>query len=471
MIDLSRNRAALLAEIEAPERLGDPLIDITDPRVATMDARVRICGHEQKLLFSLLKNALLERFAKVPRSQLLRDLLIPLKNALGNAYKHGNGKDSDKAILVELVLSTKGALIAVRDEGRGFDVAHTFRRYRDGENYFANHGIGFRNLHRAVSTVSFENGGRTLLLCFRPSISVGWRRGARTWSPPVLDNTGESCRVYPPDDCGARYVVRLVGQPAEIQILTGRLHATEAAAEADFEAARTLHEAKALKRLRIPRPVARPATEPRLVLYDFDPWMNLWEYHAYRRSPKSLRHSAERVGRALAGLHCSRVLRRGGVPDELPARVTGAETYLLTLPDGIDLVNRFRVAAARIIRPRNPASIHGALNWDCVYYGVDGRFYLYRFETSRRSDPGLDLGGFAADLLRFTLASHDGDAYRMCCDAFLSHYNAKAESAMGVEDLRFYTTLALAERLRQANHDTSADAAQLLQALDAALAD
>src|SRR5213078_3827988 len=106
---------------------------------------------------------------------------------------------------------------------------------------------------------------------------------------------------------------------------------------------------------------------------------------------------------------------------------------LQTLPAGSDLVNRFRVCAQRILErsasrmKRTVAPIHGALGWDCIHYGVDGRFYLYRFERCRRSDPGLDLGGFAADLLCFTLASYNDEAYRVCRDELLKHYNAKAE--------------------------------------------
>ena len=83
-----------------------------------------------------------------------------------------NGYDLTKVISVEIVLTAKGALIAVTDEGRGFDVALTFRRFQWQESYFANHGVGFRNLHRAISMVSYENGGRTVLLCFRRSLSA-----------------------------------------------------------------------------------------------------------------------------------------------------------------------------------------------------------------------------------------------------------------------------------------------------------
>src|SRR5206468_2022830 len=100
----------------------------------------------------------------------------------------------------------------------------------------------------------------------------------------------ESCRVYairgPADDgCGNRYVLRVAsrdGPQAETRILTGRLHATATAAEADFEAAKSLRDAAMTKRLLIPRPVARLRAEPRLVLYDFDPWLNLREYLTHR---------------------------------------------------------------------------------------------------------------------------------------------------------------------------------------------
>src|SRR4030095_5334582 len=135
MIDLSRNRAELLAEIEAAEFQGEPLNDLTDPRVANGNAHVRVQGHAKKDLFPLLKVVLSARFALVPRSQLNRDLLIPLRNAIGNAYKHGNAKNPDKVISVGMVLSRVGALVTITDEGSGFDVAGTFRRFQLQEDY------------------------------------------------------------------------------------------------------------------------------------------------------------------------------------------------------------------------------------------------------------------------------------------------------------------------------------------------
>lgn len=520
---------------------------------------MRICGHSRDDLFPLLKIALSERFAAVPRGELIRDLLMPLKNALGNAYKHGHGRDATKTISVEIALGRKGALIAVTDEGPGFDVALTFRRFQEQENYFVNHGSGFRNLHRAASTVSFDNGGRTVLLCFQPALPDAkspWPAGsplaensravhkmdspevgdARPRAPtnqpagptileidfdnwtffePTLTLDGnrppgnvldpawmqarlsaewpdlgfgrgavKSCRIYPAgapsgDDCGIRYVLRGAAQngwPEAARILTGRLHATKAAADADFEAAAKLHAAALSKSVLIPRPIAQLSEEPRLVLYDFDSWMNLREYLSYRRSLKALRHAAERFGRALARLHRSSVEFPTAAPkpveDQFAALAAWAEAKLKTRPDGPGLADRFRISVRRIqarlalARPHTLAPIHGAFGWNCIYYGVDGCFYLYRFETCRRSDPGLDLGRFAADLLRFAMSQHDATAYRLCRDAFLESYNGEAERPLDGEDLQFYMAIALSERLARSDICTEADGLELLSALD-----
>src|ERR1043166_9655983 len=113
MIDLNRTRSQLLAQPGAPAPPDEPLRDILDPRVASTDAHVRVCGPGREELFPLLKLALSERFAEVPRMELILDLLMPLKNALGNATKHGNGADPAIAVTVDLVLTRKGTLIAV----------------------------------------------------------------------------------------------------------------------------------------------------------------------------------------------------------------------------------------------------------------------------------------------------------------------------------------------------------------------
>ena len=475
MIDLSRTRTELLREIEATGLASDPLTDITDTRIANTDAHVRICGHGREDLFPALKLALSERLAAVPRPQLARDLLMPLRNALGNASKHGNRGEPPKKVSVELVLTGEGVLIAVSDEGAGFDVPLTFRRFLEQESYFANRGTGFRNFHGGRSTVSYENGGRTLLLSYRPPISGNVSCDSRTC--PALELAEmESCRVYTTDDYGTRYVVRVSGhdgQPAKTRILTGRLHATVAGAKADCDAATRLYDAKIAKDVLIPRPLARVASEPRLVLYEFDPWMNFWEYQTYRHSYggsfRGLRHSAKSIGRALAGLHRSEFIPRAREPEIVGQRLgemtLRAETHLQSLPCTPTLLNHFRFSSQQVrqqaLERRRPTTpIHGAFRWDCIHYGSDDRLYLYRFEGCRRSDPGFDLGGFAADVLCFALANHDQAAGHRCCDVFLSHYNAHAEHAIGDGAFRFYTALILAERLGDPAYRARIDARQ-----------
>jgi hypothetical protein len=181
----------------------------------------------------------------------------------------------------------------------------------------------------------------------------------------------------------------------------------------------------------------------------------------------------------LAGLHRSQIAFRGNETDlaeeGFKAMVARTTTALQGLPRGSALVSCFRAQVERIEnaalrgKPRVLAPIHGAFGWDRIHYGVDGRFYLYRFETCQRSDPGLDLGGFAADLLCFTLSNHDESAYRSCLDAFLNEYNSEAEHRISAEDIRFYIPLALVERLQRTEPRTTAGLDQLLAGVDAAL--
>jgi anti-sigma regulatory factor (Ser/Thr protein kinase) len=529
MIDLSRTRRELLVEIEAPDVPGEPMSDITDPCVAATDAHVLLSGRGRDDLFPLLKLALSERFRTVPRLNLTLDLLMPLKNALGNAYKHGNATDPAKAVSVEIVLTRKGAFIAVTDQGPGFDVALTFRRFQEQQDYFMHFGIGFHNLHRAMSTVSYENGGRTVLLCYRPPEDTDSDpdHASSSWLPSACDSTDtpgesgrgdvlpkvldagwmqarlsaelaefgngqarlESCRVYEAsgragDDCGNRYVLRVAVHdrgPAETRILTGRFHTSEAAARADFEAAADLREAMLSKGTRLAKhvwipPVARLTREPRLVLYDFDSWLDLGEYLSCRGKLRSVRRCVGTFGRALARLHRSPCAFPDAEPGgaDLQPMFARAEATLRTLPSGPELVDRLGISIQRVQetstdKPQTLAAIHGALSWDCIRYGVDGEFYLFRFESCRRSDPRLDLGGFAADLLCFSLAAYDDAAYRIWSNAFVSKYNSKAEHPVREDDLQPYIVLALCERIQRAESRTKAGARLLLAALNAVL--
>jgi hypothetical protein len=166
MIDLRRTQHDMRQEIGAAADRGvAALSDPADPALlADRAARIRILGHTRDDLFAPLELVLSTRFADVGPLRLARDLLGPLKCGLGNAEKHGNDRDQSKAIEVEVDVTPDGAVIAITDQGGGFDTALTLRRFCDRTQYFSNHGSGFRTFDRALSVISFANGGRTFLL-------------------------------------------------------------------------------------------------------------------------------------------------------------------------------------------------------------------------------------------------------------------------------------------------------------------
>jgi hypothetical protein len=489
VIDLTRTRNQLLETIEASPTAGIFLKEATDPRMLTADAHLLIRGHTRKELFALLKVVLSERFIQVPRPQLMQDLLAPLRNALGNAWKHGNERDPAKSIQVECEFSDKGCLIAITDEGAGFDADIVAGQMREPAAAVTDRGAGFRNFERAHSLVSYENGGRTTLLCFRPEhgtcddscvpsspertplpsrvLDGEWMRCRLSAELPEINQGGvtlEECHVYPgagrgSDLCGIRYILQ-IRKPAEgspeARILTGRMHATEAEAEAEFRNATRLAHLPQSKQFRIPRAVARLADEPGLVLFDFDPWLSLGEYFDDRGTTEVICRCAERLGETLAVLHKSEIRLPQPEYEPLSARFRLTCASIMSVLEisrhDADLVRRFHAiadCAVRLCGPlekRVPVPVHGALGWDSIYYGVDGRFYLYRLENCRLSDPGVDLGGFLAGLLLFTAQRDDEESWRLGREAFLRSYDSAFGAVTDRENLRAWIAITMVNR-------------------------
>ena len=499
MIDLSLTRAAMLKEIEAPPLNGNPLTDLTDPRLLVSNAHLVFHGHTRNDLFPPVEVVMSERFARVPRLELIRELLVPLKSALGNAHKRGNHADASKSILVEAVLTPKGALVAVSDEGEGFDVAMVLRHLRNRERYFTNVGHGFRRLDDTTSRVTYEDGGRTALLCFL--LPNGDRESSPTRGPlpvqrltPVLDLGGEgrrlaSSRAYVvgadgAGSCDLRYVLRLDSRSspgAQVRILSGRLHRNASAAAADFSAASQLHRELRLKGVGIPVPLPRLAGEPRLVLYDLHPWMNLGEYLADRGTPQVLQRRAERVGRALAALHRSSV---AFAKTELGLLGKGFRGSCLRVGSSLEAAHpdtnlpvRFRQVVQRLeeraaaVEPREPSPIHGRFGLDCVQYDVEGQFYLYRFEACRMSQPGFDLGGFLADLRSLASSQGDDEIYEMGRESFLGGYRSKEPRRFGHCELGFFQAVASIDRLDRLRPGSPGEVDSLLRDCERSLED
>jgi hypothetical protein len=171
MIELGYSRQRMLEDLGAP-RDAALLSDLSDPRehaafVASDVARLVVSIHAPEEILPSLDAALAARFAGVEPGELQRNLLLPLKKAVGNAHKRGNRLDPEKSIALEVLVTPDGAFVQVTDQGEGFDFAATCARFRRGTPYFTHGGSGFRKFEKARAVVSFDDGGRTVRLRFR----------------------------------------------------------------------------------------------------------------------------------------------------------------------------------------------------------------------------------------------------------------------------------------------------------------
>ena len=173
MIDLGYTRERMLEDIGSPPARAAQARDVVvvdglvDPRArasfvesATARLVTRIVAPQD--ILPSLDEALTARFAAVAPELVRRNLLRPLKKALGNAHKRGNRLDPDKVIALEVVVTSAGAFLEVSDQGEGFDVAATCARFKEGSRFFTHGGSGFRIFEKARALISFDDGGRTL---------------------------------------------------------------------------------------------------------------------------------------------------------------------------------------------------------------------------------------------------------------------------------------------------------------------
>jgi len=171
VIEFDYPRERMLEDIRARE--GEPaLSELSDPRslsefVTRDNARLLVRVHDPEEFLPWFDRAMQGRFSALPEEYLARNLLRPIRKAVGNAHKRGNRLAPDKWISVEVVATRDGVFVEVSDEGAGFDVARTFATFRAGGVYFQHKGSGFRRYNQTKAVVSFANGGRTLRACFR----------------------------------------------------------------------------------------------------------------------------------------------------------------------------------------------------------------------------------------------------------------------------------------------------------------
>jgi hypothetical protein len=151
MIDLTRTEAQMLAEV----RTG-----------ANGEARIDLSGKTPDELLPSLIDTFSRRYESLPSDRVYGELSYLVKKGLGNAYKWGNECAPDRALTVRAVMTDLGAVVAISDQGQGFDVPNVLARFLRNDGYSRHGGSGFFHFHESASLVSYADGGRTLLIRF-----------------------------------------------------------------------------------------------------------------------------------------------------------------------------------------------------------------------------------------------------------------------------------------------------------------
>ena len=470
----------MLSEIGVVDPAAVPHItDAADERFAKLDcARLTLRACTPDELLPPVGSALSERFRRVPSGELRRSLLHVLKKAVGNAYKWGNRKDPSKRISIDVTATRAGAVVTITDEGAGFDVADLLQRFESGSAYATHGGSGFAILEKSKSAISYADAGRTVLIGFR---CVG---GAGSDAPGLAQASderfmldllrahselcapGESlvgCRIAIPSksrrkDLEIRYDLELQSGDADerrIRTLTGTLlHGRDVQAYAELLC--ELHAASAAGSagsVRMSRPLLA-FCEPPLVLFALEPIGELDDWLKRFPSFEGFAEKLRGVARFLRALHES-----GVEVDSVPASEEAERTRVMCerVIEVLASASALRAERARAlrdavlerwerIRPFPARPIHGSFSWKSILWTADG-LCVHGFDAPRRSHPGLDVGGFLADHLRFFVMRKKGDPreHSRGRDVFLDAY-FDTELPAWREDLPLFLCVALLAR-------------------------
>ena len=92
------------------------------------------------------------------------ELEIALREALANAVMHGNRQDATKQVLVRAYCDPKkGFVVAVRDEGNGFD-PDKVPDPREEDRQLLSHGRGIFLMRELMDHIEHRKGGREVVL-------------------------------------------------------------------------------------------------------------------------------------------------------------------------------------------------------------------------------------------------------------------------------------------------------------------
>jgi len=149
----------MLADIGAQESdLGADPLDAEDPAFVEREpARLVVRAHHREELFGRLEPVLRRRFGRGASEHLDGDLLAPLRRAIGNAHRRGNHEDPARWLTAEVIATSRGAVLAVTDEGSGFDVERVVGQFDRKERYFTREGHGIACFAETSSLVSAKH--------------------------------------------------------------------------------------------------------------------------------------------------------------------------------------------------------------------------------------------------------------------------------------------------------------------------
>jgi serine/threonine-protein kinase RsbW len=97
------------------------------------------------------------------------DLEIALREALANAMLHGNGMRPERRVFLRCYAGPRGGiLIAVRDQGAGFD-PQAVPDPRAADRMELAHGRGLLLMRELTDAIEFRRGGREVVFYQRPT--------------------------------------------------------------------------------------------------------------------------------------------------------------------------------------------------------------------------------------------------------------------------------------------------------------
>jgi len=94
----------------------------------------------------------------------LADVEIAVREALANAIQHGNRNRPSRKIFLRCYAGPRaGILVAVRDQGNGFD-PDKVPDPRRAERRYLTHGRGLLLMRELMDTMTYRRGGREVVL-------------------------------------------------------------------------------------------------------------------------------------------------------------------------------------------------------------------------------------------------------------------------------------------------------------------